>query len=134
MKILLVAGLALSLLAILTVNINTTTQIIEADQLDSKFMSYLMDFRKSYGNYEEYLTRFENFKWTLKIINEHNSKPGITSIQGLNQFSDFHYHEFSSLLTFRPNNFLRKEKTLEAKVGEEFEPVDWRKNYAVNKI
>ena len=52
------------------------------------FLQYVNQFGKNYGTKEEYQFRFDLFKKKDKLINEWNSRDGVTHTLAHNVFSD----------------------------------------------
>lgn len=82
---------------------------------------------------DDFFNRYEIFKTNLDLINQHNSKPGVTSTMGVNQFSDFSSSEFASRMSLnvpaKPNKLLSARATRAAPAS-----LDWREEGGVTAV
>lgn len=109
----------------------------EATQLytiEKDFAEYVSKYQKSYATKEEYEYRLKHFAQTLQEIREHNeanAESGYTL--GINQFSDWTFHEYKRLL-----GAMEAGAEIEKLSIHKFEasngPVDWRSSGKVNAV
>ena len=64
------------------------------DKLEHDFIQFVAKYNKPYATYEEYLSRFENFKITNVEIEKFNSENG-SSVHAHNNMSDWTRQEYS---------------------------------------
>merc|ERR1719397_2313771 len=62
-----------------------------------QFSSFIKKFDKSYSTNSEAKYRMEVFTTNMKMMREHNSRPGVSYQMGVNQFSDLTKEEFQSI-------------------------------------
>lgn len=67
------------------------------EKLEMEFIQFVAQHNKQYATYEEYMTRFENFKITTAKIEEINAG-NLTSVHGHNKMSDWSREEYSQLM------------------------------------
>jgi len=70
--------------------------LCETNDEATQFHRWMLEHGKVYESNVEYLTRLSIFTSTLRKINTHNSREDVTWQQGLNEYSDLTWEEFSS--------------------------------------
>ena len=92
--------IALGLVAAIA-SVYLSTTMSPAVNVESEFMNFVSDFRRSYFSKDEYTFRLGVFSNKLKEIEELNrNSDGVT--HGITQFADWTQEEFDAILTLRP--------------------------------
>jgi len=103
-------------------------------EYQSEFTNFMVKFNKKYTADELFL-RYENFKNTLDTVTAWNQKPGITSTQGINAYSDMTSIEMKKKLNgYKPKSENTKRYVSPAHNFDLPASVDWRKQGAVTGI
>ena len=96
---------------------------VSTGDVESQFVDYITEFRKSYFSRDEYNTRLGLFTANLIKIEEMNANPNDEAVYGINHMSDWTEQEFNVLLGYKGGN----DETVEER---DFTPlateVDWR--------
>ncbi|XP_047984386.1 procathepsin L-like [Leguminivora glycinivorella] len=96
--------LAVVCLASSTVLAATDKPFYDVEDAENLFETFLQEYNKVYKNRREYYERLDNFKKTLKEINERNAKFPDT-VFALNHFADLYPEELQQYLGFKlPEN------------------------------
>lgn len=69
------------------------------NELEQQFRDFMRMYNKQYATMEEYKSRFETYKKTLKFIATHNADTTKTHKVGINHFADMTDEEFSQKIT-----------------------------------
>lgn len=106
----------------------------DLDQADVIYKEFRRKFNKEPEIGREGVNRFEIFKNNLKKINEYNKKSG-TNLNGVNQFTDLTFEEFSKCyLGFNGNS--TNEDVVQYKPSGKTHPptLDWRQQGYVTEV
>ena len=100
---------------------------------DIEFISFAAKFGKSFKNFEEYKMRFDQFKATVKFVEEHNSLGNSYSLE-VNQYSDWTEAEYQKLLGYKPAPRNREATIVKYSPYELPTTVDWISAGAVTPV
>ncbi len=110
----------------------------------SKFIDYMVDYKKIYHSHDELNSRYNIFHDNLEYIAEHNRDASHTYTVGMNRFADMSHNEYKEfvksggLVVPKESNNLRLPKdmcgTAKTESGSYPKSVDWREKGAVGPI
>jgi C1A family cysteine protease len=110
----------------------------------SKFIDYMVDYRKVYHSNDELNSRYNIFHDNLEYIAEHNRDASHTYTVGINRFADMSHNEYKEfvksggLVVPKESNNLRLPKdmcgTAKSESGSYPKSVDWREKGAVTPV
>jgi C1A family cysteine protease len=110
----------------------------------SKFIDYMVDFKKVYHSNDELHNRYNIFHDNLEYIEEHNRDLSHTYKVGINRFADMSHNEYKEfvksggLMVPNESNNLRLPKdmcgTAKSESGSYPSSVDWREKGAVTPV
>jgi len=105
-----------------------------SNNMDFKFMQYLMEHGKSYTTVEEFMLRKELFAITDELIEAHNRTEASYTL-GHNHLSDWTRDEYATLRGKLPDDGLNFAPVFEAEADENADtPIDWRSKGAVTGV
>ena len=70
---------------------------------DAAFLAFAGKHGKSFKSFDEYKMRLEQFKKTVRFIEDHNSLERTYTL-GINEFSDWTDAEYDQLLGYKPSS------------------------------
>ncbi|KAJ6229087.1 hypothetical protein M0813_08004 [Anaeramoeba flamelloides] len=117
----------------LTLFLLLTVLVICTLSFHPDFEEYKTSFNKNYSPEDEPL-REKYFLQSLKRVNEHNSKQGVTYKRGINHLSDLSSDEYLAMLGHRSHSTQQTEPKKISKILNLPTSYDWRARGAVTPI
>lgn len=97
-------------------------------------MDFVSSYGKSYGTTAEFEFRKAVFAERLQEIEELNSQEGMTSIHGINMFTDKTQDEIKSMLGFKKMDAEEKVNFQDFSTENLADSIDWRTQGAVTGV
>jgi len=103
--------------------LNKATPFTEAER---EFIRFIAEHSRSYGTKEEYEFRLQEFSKKYVEIQKHNAKVNRTYELGINKFADVTDYEFSKLLGYKKESFVRSDSPFySAEESDDHPELDW---------